>query len=71
MRSLRVLIVEDSEDDAELVLRTLRKAGYEVEYRCSNLKPIIKQFKTTNTCNINMSYETMSHYNNLSSHLTR
>ncbi len=34
MRNLRVLIVEDSEDDAVLVLRTLRKAGYRVEHRC-------------------------------------
>ncbi len=34
MRNLRVLIIEDSEDDAELVLRTLRKAGYVIEHRC-------------------------------------
>ena len=34
MQNLRVLIVEDSEDDTELVLRTLRKAGYRIEYRC-------------------------------------
>ncbi len=34
MRNLRVLIVEDSEDDAVLVLRTLRKGGYLIEHRC-------------------------------------
>ncbi len=28
-RPLRVLVVEDSEDDAELILRTLRKGGFE------------------------------------------
>ncbi len=34
MQNLRVLIVEDSDDDAMLVLRALRKAGYRVEHRC-------------------------------------
>ncbi|MEI6186438.1 MAG: response regulator, partial [Dehalococcoidia bacterium] len=28
-KKLRVLIVEDSEDDAELILRELRSGGYE------------------------------------------
>jgi len=32
-RRLRVLIVEDSEDDAELLLIEIRRAGYEPEYR--------------------------------------
>ena len=31
-RSLRVLIIEDSEDDAQLLLRELRRGGYEVEF---------------------------------------
>ncbi len=30
---LRVLLLEDSEDDAELILRTLRRGGYEPEHR--------------------------------------
>src|SRR5437868_4828360 len=29
---LRILLVEDSEDDAELMLRELRRGGYEVNY---------------------------------------
>ena len=29
---LRVLIIEDSEEDAQLVLRELRRGGYEVEF---------------------------------------
>jgi len=30
---IRALIVEDSEDDAELLLRELRRAGYAPDYR--------------------------------------
>ncbi len=33
MKSLRTLILEDSPDDAELLLRELRRAGYEIESR--------------------------------------
>ncbi len=33
MKTLRVLIVEDDANDADLLLRQLRKAGFEVEYR--------------------------------------
>ncbi len=29
---LRALIVEDSEDDTQVILRELRRGGYEVEY---------------------------------------
>ena len=32
-RPLRVLLLEDSEDDAELILRALRQGGYEPEHR--------------------------------------
>jgi phosphoserine phosphatase RsbU/P len=32
-KPLRVLIVEDSEDDVELLLRALRKGGYEVDHK--------------------------------------
>jgi PAS domain S-box-containing protein len=33
-QALRILIVEDSEDDVALLLRELRKGGYQPEYRC-------------------------------------
>lgn len=33
MRKLRALLVEDSEDDAELLLRELARSGYQVEHR--------------------------------------
>ena len=29
-QSLRILLVEDSEDDAELMLRELKRSGYDV-----------------------------------------
>jgi len=32
MATLRILLVEDSEDDARLVLREIQRGGYEVEY---------------------------------------
>ena len=31
--ALHVLIVEDSEDDAELLVRELRRGGYDVTFR--------------------------------------
>jgi PAS domain S-box-containing protein len=39
MRHIRVLIVEDSEDDALLVARELRQTGYKVEYRRVDTRP--------------------------------
>jgi CheY-like chemotaxis protein len=30
--SLRVLLIDDSNDDAQLLLRELRRGGYEVKY---------------------------------------
>src|SRR5512139_1600362 len=32
-KSLRVLLIEDSEEDAELILRELRRGGYEPQWR--------------------------------------
>src|SRR5687768_4112129 len=32
-KPLRALLVEDSEDDAELLIRELRKGGYDVSHR--------------------------------------
>ena len=31
-KPLRVLIIEDSEDDAQLLLRELRRSGYDAEF---------------------------------------
>jgi signal transduction histidine kinase len=40
---LRVLLVEDSEDDAQLLLRELRRNGYEVEYQRVETRPAMEQ----------------------------
>lgn len=38
-KTLRVLLLEDSEDDAELILRTLRRSDYEPSYRRAESAP--------------------------------
>jgi signal transduction histidine kinase len=40
---LRVLFVEDSDDDAQLLLRELRRNGYEVEYQRVETQPAMEQ----------------------------
>ncbi len=42
MEPIRVLLVEDSEDDALLVLRALRKGGYEVSHRRVDTRPAMQ-----------------------------
>jgi CheY-like chemotaxis protein len=37
---LRILLVEDSPDDAELLVRALRPLGRPIEHRRSTTKPI-------------------------------
>ena len=39
---LRLLIVEDSEDDADLLLRVLRPAGYEPAYEIVDTLPTMR-----------------------------
>jgi CheY-like chemotaxis protein len=39
VRTLRVLLVEDSEDDALLLLRELRRSGYEPDYERVDTAP--------------------------------
>ncbi|MFI5395391.1 MAG: ATP-binding protein [Candidatus Binatia bacterium] len=41
-RPLRVLHVEDSEDDAELVMHELRRAGYDLTYRRIDSRPTME-----------------------------
>jgi diguanylate cyclase (GGDEF)-like protein len=47
--TLRLLMVEDNPDDAELVLRTIRKGGYKVEYhRVDNADALREQLNESN-----------------------
>src|SRR6185369_8514620 len=41
-KTLRVLIAEDSEDDALLLLRELRRSGYEIDYERVDTAPAMK-----------------------------
>jgi signal transduction histidine kinase len=41
-RSLRVLLIEDSEDDAALTLRTLKRAGMEAEWKRVDTEPALR-----------------------------
>lgn len=48
MRSLRVLIVEDNDDDAALLLRQLRKANYDVDYgRAESADEVVAALKNS------------------------
>jgi hypothetical protein len=42
-QTLRVLLVEDSENDALLVLRELRRGSYEVVHRRVDTEPATRQ----------------------------
>jgi len=41
-QSLRVLIIDDSDDDAQLILWELRRGGYQVEYKLVETRPTMK-----------------------------
>ena len=41
-RALNLLIVEDSKDDADLLLRVLRPAGYEPAYEIVDTSPAMR-----------------------------
>ena len=48
-KHLRLLIIEDSEDDAKLIIRDIQKAGYDIEYQLIQtsdaLKEVIDKFQ--------------------------
>ena len=61
-KHLRILIVEDSEDDALLILRELKKAGYTVEYqRVDNARDMVAALQTKNW-HLVLSDYTMPHF---------
>ena len=49
---LRPLIVEDSEDDTQVMLRELRRGGYEVEYQRVETRPTMEEALSRGTWDI-------------------
>lgn len=63
--ALRVLLIEDSEDDAELVLRALRKGGYLVEYDRVDERGPLRQLLANADWDIVLSDYAMPRFNGL------
>lgn len=62
---IRVLIVEDSEDDTQLVLRALRQGGYEPIHERVETQEAMKTTLCKKTWDIIISGYAMSHFNGL------
>jgi CheY-like chemotaxis protein len=65
MRQLRILMVEDSADDAELLLRALRRAGYEISYERVETPAAMQAALNQPEWNLVISDYTMPHFNGL------
>lgn len=63
--TLRILVVEDSEDDTFLVLRQITKGGYEVNYDRVETAPKMKSALEEKTWDIVLSDYAMPHFNGL------
>jgi diguanylate cyclase (GGDEF)-like protein len=63
MKPLRALIVEDSEDDTTLLLRELRRGGYEPEYARVETAEAMSAELSTHTWDIIFSDFSMPHFN--------
>ncbi len=64
-RPLRVLIIEDNEDDATLLLRTLRKSGYEPSYQRVETAAEMRHALTDSEWDCIISDYSMPHFNAL------
>jgi putative nucleotidyltransferase with HDIG domain len=62
-RPLRVLIIEDSEDDTQLLLRELRRAGYEVEFERVETAEAMQSALTQKAWDLILSDYTMPQFN--------
>ena len=61
--SLRVLLIDDSEDDAQLILRELRRGGYDVEYELVETGPAMEAALSKSVWDIVLSDYTMPLFN--------
>jgi len=63
MKPLRVLVVEDSEDDTELLLHELRRGGYDTSHTRVETAETMSKELSTRTWDIVISDFTMPHFN--------
>lgn len=68
--SLRVLLVEDSEQDARLILRELTRGGFAVVYQCVDDADSLKQALRTKLWDIVLSDYVMPHFSGADALLT-
>jgi PAS domain S-box-containing protein len=61
-RPLRVLIIEDSDDDTQLLLREVRRLGYEVEFEHVETEEALKSALTQQTWDLILSDYTMPQF---------
>jgi PAS domain S-box-containing protein len=62
-REIRVLVVEDSSDDAELMLREIRRGGYTIEYERVETRADMQAALTRHTWDIVLSDYSMPQFN--------
>ncbi len=63
---LRILIIEDSEDDAELIVREIRRGGHTLEFERVETKPAMQQALAHSTWDIILSDYSMPNFSAMS-----
>ncbi len=63
---LRILIVEDSEDDAELIVQEIRRGGHMLEFERVETKPAMQQALAHGTWDIILSDYSMPNFSAMS-----
>src|ERR1041384_5789323 len=59
---LRILMIEDAGDDAELIVQEIRRSGYTVEFERVETKPAMQQALARSTWDIILSDYSMPHF---------
>src|SRR5512134_2260126 len=67
---LRVLVVEDSENDTQLILNELRRGGYDVEHERVETRPAMKEALSRQACDIILCDYTMPRFSAMDALMT-